>query len=105
MMEEPKTYRLESVKHAKEGHLGPGGILGGLANAAAKESSLHSFSERDEQEDENSDDDEGSYTSTSRSPTTSCREETGASPATNDEGKGAAAHEPEIDYKVNEDGQ
>ena len=49
--EECKTFRLDSVKHAKEGHLGPGGITAGLAAVA---SNLHSFEEEDEDYDDES---------------------------------------------------
>ena len=64
MMEEPTTYRLDSVKHAQEGHL-KGGISAGLANAANRGGSLHSFSENEHDDDE--DDQEGSYSSETHS--------------------------------------
>ena len=63
--EECKTFRLDSVKHAKEGHLGPGGIKAGLVAATAT-SALHSFDEKDEEDsyddsyDDSEDDDSDS---------------------------------------------
>ena len=77
-MEEPKTYRLDSVKHAKEGHLGQGGISGGLANAA-RGGSLHSFSENEQDEDDYDEekDDDRSYSSGSKSHPSSKRETDG----------------------------
>ena len=45
--EECKTFRMESVRHAKEGHLGPGGVTAGLAAAT----NLLSF-EEEESDDE-----------------------------------------------------
>ena len=46
--DECRTFRLESVRHAKEGHLGPGGVQGGLAMA----SNLLSFEEEEDDDDE-----------------------------------------------------
>ena len=44
-------YRLESVKHAKEDHLGPGGIAAGLQAAAGEAiSGRQSFEEDDDYE-------------------------------------------------------
>ena len=46
--DECRTFRLESVRHAKEGHLGPRGVQGGLAMA----SNLLSFEEEEDDDDE-----------------------------------------------------
>ena len=52
------TYRLESVKHAREDHLHPDGIAAGL-EAAAK-GGLHSFDEEDEDDVDYDDESYGS---------------------------------------------
>ena len=98
-MEEPKTYRLDSVKHAKEGHLGPGGISGGLANAA-RGGSLHSFSENEQDEDDYDEekDDERSYSSGSKSHPSSKRETDGLD-------TGGIGTPVQIDYELGQHGQ
>ena len=99
MMEEPKTYRLDSVKHAKEGHLGPGGIAGGLANAA-RGGSLHSFSENEQDEDDYDDekDDDRTYSSGSRSPPSSVRDANGRD-------TGGIGTPVQIEYELGQHGQ
>ena len=54
---------MDSVRHAKEGHLGPGGVAGGLAAAA----NLHSFEEEDYDDEFDSSQTDESYTSSSGS--------------------------------------